>query len=132
METNSSPPVRLFLPAALTLAILGWGSLSYLVIFTSPTGGTRWLFFFAAMLGITGLALPLVAFLNRRFPSVPAPTPPVIVRQAIWFGLYGLTLAWLRISRILTPSMALLLGIGLVIIEWLLRLREKSLWNPEP
>lgn len=131
METNSSPPVRMFIPAALTLAILGWGGLAYLVIFTSPTGGTRWVFFFAAMLGITGLALPIVAFLNRRFPSAPAPTSPVIVRQAIWFGLYGLTLAWLRISRILTPSMALLLGIGLVIIEWLLRLREKSLWKPE-
>jgi hypothetical protein len=33
-------------------------------------------------------------------------------------------------GRALTPALGLLLALGLVVIEWLLRLREKSQWNP--
>ena len=82
------------------------------------------------MLGLTGLALPAVAYLNRRFPSSPPPTQGVILRQAAWVGIYLPTLAWLRIGRVLSPSMALLLAAGLILIEWLLRLREHSQWKP--
>ena len=49
---------------------------------------------------------------------------------AIWVGVYGATLAWLQIARILTPSLAFLLALGFVLIEYLLRLREKSQWSP--
>jgi len=31
---------------------------------------------------------------------------------------------------VLTPAIALLLLLGLAVIEWLLRLRERSQWNP--
>jgi hypothetical protein len=41
-----------------------------------------------------------------------------------------MALAWLQIGRVLTPSLAFLLAVGFVLIEWLLRLREKSQWNP--
>jgi hypothetical protein len=88
-------------------------------------------FFFMAVLALTGLALPAVAYLNRRFPSKPAPTSAVILRQAIWAGIYLPTLAWLRIGRVLTPSIALLLAVGLILIEGLLRIRERSQWKPE-
>ena len=97
---------------------------------TSPTGGTRWLFFFVSVLALTGTVLPAMAFLNRRFPSTPPPTHFVILRQAIWVGIYFPTLAWLQIGRVLTPSLALLLAIGLILIEWLLRMRERSQWKP--
>jgi hypothetical protein len=128
---NTSPPIRSFLPAALSLMLLGWGGFIAVVYYTSPNGGTRWVFFFTAVLGLTGTALPGVAFLNRRFLSSPAPTPAVIVRQAIWFGVYLPTLAWLRIGRVLTFSLAVLLALGLILIEYLLRLRERSQWNPK-
>jgi hypothetical protein len=52
------------------------------------------------------------------------------LRQAIWVAIYLPTLAWLQIGRVLTPAMALLLAIGLILIEWLLRLRERSQWKP--
>lgn len=119
------------LPLAIPLMLLGWGVLLFLFLFTEPSGGARWAMFFCAMLAITGTALPLVAFLNRRFPSVPPPTLAVIVRQAIWIGLYFPTLIWLQIGRVMTPSLALLLAIGLLLIEGLLRLVERSLWKPE-
>jgi hypothetical protein len=130
MDKQSSPPVTAFLPAAFILAILGWGGLYILVNYTLPTVGPRWLFFFLGVLAITGSALPLVAFLNRRFPSTPPAGPIVVLRQAIWAGIYFPTLAWLQIGRVLTTALAVLLAIGLVMIEVLLRLRERSQWKP--
>jgi hypothetical protein len=88
------------------------------------------LFFFLGVLALTGTVLPIVAFLNRRFQSSPAPSSGVIIRQSIWVGVYGATIAWLQLGRALTPALGLLLALGLVVIEWLLRLREKSQWNP--
>jgi hypothetical protein len=111
--------------------LLGWSGLYGVIMYTAPNGGTRWLFFFAGVLALTGTFLPVTAYLNRRFPSVPPPTPLVIVRQALWFGIYVPTLLWLRIGRVLTPSLALLLAAGLILIEFLLRLRERSQWRPE-
>lgn len=131
MDSKLPPPVSAFLPTTLILVILGWGGLYAIVMYTTPSGGTRWVFFFAGVLAMTGIALPVVAFLNRRFPSVPPPTSGAILRQAIWIGVYLPTLAWLRLGRVLTPSLALLLAIGLFLIEWLLRLRERSQWKPE-
>jgi hypothetical protein len=131
MDSTSSPPVRAFLPAAIILAIIGWGGLIYVFVFTLPTVGPRWLFFFLSVLAVTGTALPVVAYLNRRFPSIPPTTASVVLRQALWVGIYFPTLAWLQIGRVLTPAMALLLLLGFILIEWLLRLRERSQWKPE-
>ena len=128
---SSSPSVKSVLPAAITLAVIGWGGLVSVVYLTLPTVGPRWLFFFLGVLALTGSALPFLAFLNRRFPSMPPATSGVILRQSLWAGIYGTTLAWLQIGRVLTLPMALVLAIGLVIIEWLMRLRERSQWKPD-
>lgn len=122
--------VKSYLPASILLMLLGWPGLIGVIFFTSPNGGTRWLFFFFAVLALTGAALPFVAFLNRRFPSQPPPSPLAIVRQAAWLGIYLPTLAWLQIGRVLTPALALLLAVGLLLIEALLRVRERSQWTP--
>lgn len=131
MDTSSSPTAKSVLPAAITLAVIGWGGLGAVVFFTLPTVGPRWLFFFLGVLALTGSALPFVAYLNRRFPSTPPVNSGVILRQSVWVGIYAATLAWLQIGRVLTPSLALVLALGFVIIEWLIRLREKSQWKPE-
>ncbi len=125
-----SPPVRYFLPTSLILMILGWGGLYTVTVYTSPNGGTRWLFFFTAVLALTGTVIPVVAFLNRRFPSLPPPTPQVILRQSLWIGIYIPTLAWLQIGRVLNTALGVLLAVCLVLIELLLRLRERSQWKP--
>jgi hypothetical protein len=130
MNPQSPPPVKAFIPAAFILAVTGWGGLYYLVNQTLPTVGPRWLFFFLSVLALTGTVLPLIAYLNRRFPSKPPAEPTAILRQALWFGIYGPTLAWLQVGRVLTLALALLLAIGLVLIEFLLRMRERSIWRP--
>ena len=130
MKSNTSPRVANFLPAALILFLFGWGGLIALIISTLPTVGPRWLFFFLSVLAITGTILPITAFLNRRFPSTPPPNAMVVVRQALWFAVYGATLVWLQLGRVLNPALAILLAIGLGLIEFLLRLSEKSQWKP--
>ena len=130
MKSESSPPVSFFIPTALILAIIGWGGLYALVNFTIPTVGPRWLFFFLGVLAITGTALPVVAFLNQRFQTHPPASSGVIIREALWVGIYFPTMAWLQLGRVLTPALVLLLAIGFVAIEVLLRLRERSQWKP--
>jgi hypothetical protein len=130
MQNQRSPSVLSFLPTVILLSVIGWGGLVYLISYTMPTLGPRWLFFFLGVLAITGTALPIVAFLNRRFPSQPPATRMTILREALWFGIYVPTMSWLQLGRVLTPALAILLAIGFGLIEWLLRLREKSRWEP--
>lgn len=130
MDRDQSPPVQVFLPAAIILGIFGWGGLGLVVYFTPPTVGPRWLFFFFSVLAVTSISLPLAAFLNLRFSSTPPASSGVILRQALWVGIYLPTLAWLLAGGVLNLSSGLLLAVGLVLIELLLRLREKSQWKP--
>lgn len=131
MVTKQSPPVSTILPAAIIMMIIGWSGLIAVIAYTSPTGGTRWAFFFTGILAVIGTVLPVVAYLHRRFPSTPPPTTFVILRQAIWVGIYFSTLAWLRVGRVLTPFLAILLAVGFILIESLLRMRERSQWQPD-
>jgi hypothetical protein len=115
--------------AAFVLAVAGWVGLGYLVLNTIPGTAQRWLFFVAGLMALTGTAAPFVQFLNRRFagPTVP---PAVLLRQSLWVGFFGATCAWLQIGRTLNLSTTLLLAAGLSAIEWFLRMRERSRWDP--
>ena len=128
---TTSPTVRSVLPASALLILVGWGGLFFLMNTIAPTDlAPLWLFYFLAVLAVSGLALPVITFLNRRFPGNPPATPVVVVREAIWLGIYFPTLAWLRIGRVLNPLLALLLALGFLLIEGLLRFREYSQWKP--
>jgi hypothetical protein len=110
--------------------LLGWGGLILLFNFSLPTLWPRWLFFFLIVSATTGTALPIAAMFNHRFPSDPPASGQVILRQALWAGIYFSTLAWLQFGGVFTFGLALLLAFGIVAIEWLLRLRERSEWIP--
>jgi len=103
-----------FLPLSVVLTILGLGGLLIVIRATLPTLGPRWLFFFLGVLGLTGLSLPLIFFL-----------------QALWVGVFGSTIVWLQLGRVLTGGLALILSGVFVLIEFLLRLFERSRWNPK-
>ena len=130
MESPQSPQVRSLIPITLILVIIGIPGLVWVLQNLAPNGGSRWAFFFFSILGLTGLALPATAYLNLRFPSKPAAGVGVIVRQALWFGIYFPVLAWLQIGHQLSLPLALLLAGALVVIEVLLRMRERSMWKP--
>jgi hypothetical protein len=125
------PPVRKVVFTGLILSTIGWAGLVALILFTRPTLGPRWLFFFLFVLALSGTALPIVAFLNRRFPSRPPADGNIVLRQAIWVGIYGSLLAWLQLGRVLNLALIVFLAGGFVLIEFLLRLSEKSRWQPK-
>jgi len=132
--TNSTPPpyppLRAFLPAMLTLCLVGWGGLAIVVTQTEPTVWPRWLFFAFLFLALSGSALPVTWFLNLRFPSTPPLSPTVIVREATWVGVYGTTLAWLQLGRLVSLGVILGLAAGLIATEYFIQLRERSRWRP--
>lgn len=124
------PSFWIFFWVSVFLCLVGWGGLLYLVLDTLPYLGPRWLFFFFLMLAFTGMALPITYFLNRRFPSMPPAENSVLLRQAMWVGVYACALAWLQLGRVLNSGLVVVLAAGLLLIEILLRLRERSLWVP--
>lgn len=133
-ETTSTeifPSFRIFLWACILLCLFGWGGLAILVVITLPTMGPRWLFYFLLMCGVSGLFLPFTFFINRRFMSKPPADGGVIVREAIWIGIFFCIMIWLRFGGILNPVLVLSLALGFLVVEVLLRIREMSLWKPK-
>ncbi len=112
---------------ALLLIAIGWTGLYLLLATTLPTVGPRWLFFFLLTIAVTGTALPFVWLLHKRFGPAPS---AVLLRQALWVALFVSLSVWLQINRSLTLSLGLLLGIGFILVEWFLRLLERSVWRP--
>ncbi len=131
MKTSTGKFLRIYLPLSLVLTIIGWGGLFLLIQNALPTLLPRWLFFFMGVIALSGPALPIVYFLNKRFPSDPPVEGMVILRQALWVGVYGCTVAWLQLGRVLTLGLTFILAGVFVLIEFLLRLFERSRWNPK-
>jgi len=127
---DERPNFKPFGISALALIVIGWGGLYLLITQTLPYVWSRWGFFILSLMALTGTVLPIVYFFHRRFPTEPPAESNVIVRQAMWFGVYGATLAWLQLGRLVTVYVILGLAGGLVAIEYFMRLREKSHWKP--
>jgi len=112
------------------LAVVGWAGVIYVTTYTIPTVGPRWLFFLVWLMALTGTAIPFARYLNLRFAKT-MPSESVIVRQSIWFGLFGATCAWLQLGRALNWATGLLLAAALIAIEIFLLLRARSRWRPD-
>lgn len=130
MSPAGTPSPLSFLPTTLLFLVVGWGGLFALFNFAEPLLWPRWLFFFLIVVAFTGTALPIASFLNHRFPGEPPATVRVILRQALWVGVFGGTLAWLLAGRVLNLALALILALAFLAIEWFLRLRERARWEP--
>jgi len=127
---NKRLKFRSFGITSLILVVIGWGGLYYIITQTLPYVWSRWGFFVLTLLALTGTVLPIVYFFHKRFPNEVPTAANVVARQAIWFGVYGATLAWLQLGRLVTVYVILALAGGLIAIEYFIRLREKSHWKP--
>ena len=125
-------PFRQYLLSSLFLMAVGWGGLAMLIFIfeVPPLVWARWGFFALWFTALTGTALPIVYFLNLRFPSHPPAESNAIVRQAMWVGFYGSTLAWFQLGHLMTLWVWMGLAGGLIAIESLIRWRERARWRP--
>ena len=130
MADPKLPPFKPFL--FVTLILGGAGILGLVLLFnlTVPTLGPRWLFFFLFAAAVSGLALPVVYLLHWRFPPPNPVTPGILVREAILVGLYFDLLAWFQLGRVLSLPLAVGLAAGLIVIEFAIRLAERSRFTP--
>lgn len=112
------------------MLILGWGGLLFLFLAVKPTVWGRWSFYVLWVMALTGTALPAIYFFHRLSQPASRVQPRIILRQALWVGVFGATLAWLQLSRILNLWVVVGLAVGLTAIEYFTRLREKSQWHP--
>ena len=119
---DEKPSFRPFLFPTILLMIAGWSGLLAVMNLNLPLLWPRWAFFALVVVACTGTALPISFLWNQRFLSNRA---GVVVRQAIWVGLYAAILAWLSIGRILNFSVALWFILGFIGLEFLLLLRER-------
>jgi len=129
---KDEPSARHYLISALFLMLVGWGGLALLIFLFNvpPFVWARWAFFVFWFIALAGTALPLTYFLNVRFPTKPPAEPAAIVRQSLWVGVFGATLAWLQLGQIVTLWVWVGLGGGLIAIEYLIRSRERARWRP--
>ena len=127
-----APSFRQYLFSSLFLTIIGWGGLALLIFFfeVPPLVWARWGFFALWFIALTGTSLPIAYFLNLRFRSDPPAESNAIVRQAMWVGFYGATLAWLQLGHLITLWAWMGLAGGLIAIESLIRWRERARWQP--
>lgn len=119
--------------AGVLLAAITWTALAWLIFNDLPTVPNRWLFYMLLQVALSGTALPFVRYLHQRFdrPDSPLIGYGVLVRQSIEVGIFGMICAWLQIPRLLSIPVVLIVAAALVVIEFLLRLRERTQWRPE-
>jgi hypothetical protein len=124
------PPFGKILTTSLFLISIGGGGLAFDFIFFEPTLGPRWMFFFFLTILGAGFAVPISYLIQRRFADQPVP-PKVLVREAILFGIFLSLAAWLQLGRILTNLIIIIIAIGFLLLEMLLRMAEKATFKAD-
>lgn len=75
---------------------------------------------------VTGLALPLVYYLNIRFSKARYPRFLLVLRQSMWAGAWVAFCVWLQMNRTFGIAIALLVAAVLIIFEILLQVRTRA------
>ena len=125
---RTKPSFRPYIFPTILLFLVGWGGLYALALFTLPFVWARWGFFALWVIALTATAYPIIYFVTTRFSSEKL-EPQILVRRALWVGVFGATLAWLQLARLVNVYIILGLAFGLVALESLLRLRERARWR---
>jgi ABC-type xylose transport system permease subunit len=101
------------------------GRIDAVTILQSANGELIVAFLAGVAASITGLVLPLVYYLNRRFGSH-FPSFWVVLRQSMWVGLWFAFCVWLQMNRTLGLAVALLVAAVFVMVEFLVQVRTRA------
>jgi hypothetical protein len=130
MQKTFLSPFSKILMTAFILTFIGLTGLAVMIFFTEPTLGPRWLGYFFLTLLVSGLILPFVHLFQRRIAKQPV-SDGVLIREALWFGIYVDLIAWLQLGRVLNGLIAIFLAGGFVVLEVLLRMSESALFKAD-
>jgi len=130
MRKSYLPPFGKLLISSIFLTILGGGGLAFIFMFLKPTLGPRWMFFFFLSIIGAGIALPFCYLIQRRFANQVVPGK-VLIREAILFGVFLALVAWLQLGRVLTNLIIVIIAVGFVLLEMLLRMAEKATFKAD-
>lgn len=87
-------------------------------------------FLATVVVAVTGLALPVAYFLNKRFDpqyrDAGAPTMMTVTRQALLVGLWVAFCFWLQMNRTLGIAVAALVAGVFILFEMLLQIRARA------
>jgi len=113
------------------VAVLSYGLLGYVVtrIWPAPNALValpQLLLFTALFVALSATSLPVFAYLNYRFakPGWLQRDRIRLLRQGVWVGFWGISLAYLQLARALTVLIALVLLIAFILIELFFLTRE--------
>ena len=125
MRKSYLPPFGKILTITLFLLLIGGSGLIFVFAFFEPRLGPRWMFFFFLTVFGAGCSLPASYLIQRRF-ATQIVSWNVLIREAILFGVFLSLAAWLQLGRILTNLIIVIIGVGFVLLEMLLRMAEKA------
>ena len=117
---------RPYVFSTILLTFCGWSGVVLLLFFSQPTLWPRWGLYVSIVLAGTGMSIPISYWFNKVFSTKKYVTADVIVRESVSIGVYFAILTWLSIGRALNFTIVMWLALGLIIVEYLLRLRERE------
>ena len=96
-------------------------------IMDAANGQILMAFLASVAVATTGLIMPLIYYANVRFrEGVESPSFLIIVRQAMWVGLWLAFCLWLQMNRSLGIAVAGLVAAVLLTFEVLLQVRDRA------
>lgn len=82
-------------------------------------------FLCAVIASATGIALPIIYFLNKRFGDE-SPQFLVVLRQSMWVGFWVSFCIYLQMNRMLGIAVALLVAAVLILFEFIVQIRTRA------
>lgn len=122
------PPFGKILLTSLVLLVIGGSGLAYIVFYMEPHLGPRWLLYFFLTLAGSGFAMPIAYIFQRRIAKNHVPAN-VLIREAVFFAVFLDLILWMQIGRIVSNLVIFLLAVGLILLEFFLRVAEKATFN---
>lgn len=74
--------------------------------------------------------MPGLVFVNKILQLKKPISFETVIREAMLVGVYGAILLWLNKGQVLSTGLALVIALGMIMAELLIRLRKESRWHP--
>jgi len=116
---------RLLVGGALSVALLAWGGLGYLIFTTPPILPFRIAFLALLLVACSASGVPVTLYLNRRFATLNERRDQIrALRQSLWISGFVVLCAWLQMEHSLTWAAALIFLGVFALLELLCAGRE--------